>query len=116
MLRCFPPTCCGSHSCMMPPPTHACTHARSHYRCCCFRCHPLAELKGKLNGLAIRVPLLNASITDCVFVVKRPTTAEEVNALLKVFGCRRWLVVVIGRGWAVGFAASVRATATAGSL
>ena len=101
---------------MMPPPTHACTHARSHYRCCCFRCHPLAELKGKLNGLAIRVPLLNASITDCVFVVKRPTTAEEVNALLKVFGCRRWLVVVIGRGWAVGFAASVRATATAGSL
>ena len=42
------------------------------------------ELKGKLNGLAIRVPLLNASITDCVFEVKRSTTAEEVNALLKV--------------------------------
>lgn len=43
-----------------------------------------AELKGKLNGLAIRVPLLNGSITDCVFEVKRSTTAEEVNALFKV--------------------------------
>jgi len=40
------------------------------------------ELAGKLNGLAIRVPLTNASITDCVFEVKRPTSAEEVNALL----------------------------------
>jgi hypothetical protein len=35
-------------------------------------------------GLAVRVPLLNASLTDCVFEVKRPTTAEEVNRLLKV--------------------------------
>ncbi|PSC69550.1 glyceraldehyde-3-phosphate dehydrogenase [Micractinium conductrix] len=41
------------------------------------------ELKGKLNGLAIRVPLLNGSITDCVFEVKRGTSVEEVNALLK---------------------------------
>ena len=41
------------------------------------------ELKGKLNGLAIRVPLLNASITDCVFELDRPTTAKEVNAVLK---------------------------------
>ncbi|GBF99581.1 glyceraldehyde-3-phosphate dehydrogenase [Raphidocelis subcapitata] len=41
------------------------------------------ELKGKLNGLAVRVPLTNASITDCVFEVARPTTAAEVNALLK---------------------------------
>ncbi|MEL7476194.1 MAG: glyceraldehyde 3-phosphate dehydrogenase NAD-binding domain-containing protein, partial [Cyanobacteria bacterium J06555_12] len=40
------------------------------------------ELAGKLNGLAVRVPLLNASLTDCVFEVKRPTTAEEVNQLL----------------------------------
>ncbi|MBL4800539.1 MAG: ArsJ-associated glyceraldehyde-3-phosphate dehydrogenase [Emcibacter sp.] len=39
------------------------------------------ELKGKLNGLAVRVPLLNASLTDCVFEVSRETTAEEVNAL-----------------------------------
>jgi len=41
------------------------------------------ELQGKLNGLAVRVPLLNASLTDCVFEVARPTTKEEVNALLK---------------------------------
>jgi glyceraldehyde 3-phosphate dehydrogenase len=31
----------------------------------------------------VRVPLLNASLTDCVFEVKRQTTAEEVNALLR---------------------------------
>lgn len=41
------------------------------------------ELNGKLNGLAVRVPLLNASLTDCVFEVTRPTTVEEVNSLLK---------------------------------
>lgn len=41
------------------------------------------ELKGKLNGLAVRVPLLNASLTDCVFEVNRETTKEEVNSLLK---------------------------------
>ena len=41
------------------------------------------ELKGKLNGIAVRVPLLNASLTDCVFEVKRQTTVAEVNALLE---------------------------------
>ena len=41
------------------------------------------ELKGKLNGIAVRVPLLNASLTDCVFEVERPTTALEVNRLLE---------------------------------
>ncbi|HPE25056.1 MAG: ArsJ-associated glyceraldehyde-3-phosphate dehydrogenase [Rhodobacteraceae bacterium] len=41
------------------------------------------ELKGRLNGHAVRVPLLNASLTDCVFEVGRPTTAEEVNHLFK---------------------------------
>ncbi|WP_338444666.1 ArsJ-associated glyceraldehyde-3-phosphate dehydrogenase [Pseudomonas sp. LTR0] len=41
------------------------------------------ELRGKLNGHAVRVPLANASLTDCVFEVERATTAEEVNALLK---------------------------------
>ena len=40
------------------------------------------ELQGKLDGLAVRVPLLNASLTDCVFEVARPTTVEEVNGLL----------------------------------
>jgi glyceraldehyde 3-phosphate dehydrogenase len=42
------------------------------------------ELDGKLNGLAVRVPLLNASLTDCVFEVARPTTIDEVNRLLEV--------------------------------
>ncbi len=41
------------------------------------------ELEGKLNGLAVRVPLLNASLTDCVFEVARPTTVDEVNGLLE---------------------------------
>jgi len=41
------------------------------------------ELNGKLNGLAVRVPLLNASLTDCVFEVVRSTSVEEVNGLLK---------------------------------
>ena len=41
------------------------------------------ELKGRLNGHAVRVPLLNASLTDCVFEVERATSAEEVNGMLK---------------------------------
>lgn len=41
------------------------------------------ELKGRLNGHAVRVPLLNASLTDCVFEVERLTTVEEVNTLFK---------------------------------
>jgi len=41
------------------------------------------ELLGRLDGVAVRVPLLNASLTDCVFEVKRQTTIEEVNSLLQ---------------------------------
>ena len=41
------------------------------------------ELTGRLNGHAVRVPLLNASITDCVFELERETSVEEVNALFK---------------------------------
>ena len=41
------------------------------------------ELKGKLNGHAVRAPVLNASLTDCVFEVARKTSPEEVNALFK---------------------------------
>jgi len=41
------------------------------------------ELEGKLNGHAVRVPLLNASLTDFVFEAARKVTAEEINALLK---------------------------------
>ncbi len=37
------------------------------------------ELQGKLNGHAVRVPLLNASLTDAVFELERPVTVEEVN-------------------------------------
>lgn len=45
--------------------------------------HIFPELTGKLNGHAVRVPLANASLTDCVFEVERSTTVEEVNKLLK---------------------------------
>jgi len=41
------------------------------------------ELEGRLNGLAVRVPLLNASLTDFVFEAERETTIEEVNTLFK---------------------------------
>jgi glyceraldehyde 3-phosphate dehydrogenase len=44
------------------------------------------ELQGKLNGHAVRVPLLNASITDAVFEMQRPVTAEEVNDLFREAG------------------------------
>ncbi|OPX56866.1 glyceraldehyde 3-phosphate dehydrogenase [Oceanospirillum multiglobuliferum] len=45
--------------------------------------HIFPELKGKLNGHAVRVPLANASLTDCVFEVSRATNIEEVNQLLE---------------------------------
>jgi glyceraldehyde 3-phosphate dehydrogenase len=41
------------------------------------------ELEGRLDGLAVRVPLLNASLTDCVFELSRPSTVEELNGALK---------------------------------
>ena len=41
------------------------------------------ELKRRLNGHAVRVPLLNASLTDCVFEVEQATNTEEVNGLFK---------------------------------
>lgn len=41
------------------------------------------ELTGKLNGIAVRVPLLNASLTDCVFTMTRDVTVDEVNGLLR---------------------------------
>lgn len=43
------------------------------------------ELKGRLNGHAVRVPLLNASLTDCVFEMKRSTSVEEVNNLFETY-------------------------------
>ena len=41
------------------------------------------ELKGKLDGVAVRVPLLNASLTDIVLELPRATTVEEINTMLK---------------------------------
>ncbi|OAZ96954.1 ArsJ-associated glyceraldehyde-3-phosphate dehydrogenase [Halomonas sp. G11] len=41
------------------------------------------ELEGKLNGHAVRVPLVNASLTDMVFELEREVTVEEVNQALK---------------------------------
>lgn len=41
------------------------------------------ELKGRLNGHAVRAPVLNASLTDCVFELQRDTTVTEVNALFR---------------------------------
>ena len=45
--------------------------------------HIFPELKGKLNGHAVRVPLANASITDCVFELNRATTESEINQLMQ---------------------------------
>ncbi len=41
------------------------------------------ELRGRLSGLAVRVPLTNASLTDCVFEVNAPTTVAQVNTALR---------------------------------
>ncbi len=41
------------------------------------------ELKGKIDGHAVRVPLANASLTDCVFEVERPTSVEEINGWMQ---------------------------------
>ena len=41
------------------------------------------ELKGRLNGLAVRVPLANASLTDCVFELEKNVSVEDVNGALK---------------------------------
>ena len=41
------------------------------------------ELTGRLNGVAVRVPLLNASLTDAVFTMSRDVTVEEINGLLR---------------------------------
>ena len=49
-----------------------------------FAVQTCVNLQGKLNGLAVRVPLTNSSITDCVFEVEKATSVEEVNKLLKV--------------------------------
>ena len=42
----------------------------------------IPELKGKLDGYAMRVPTLNVSVADLTFNAKRPTTVEEVNKII----------------------------------
>ena len=54
------------------------------------------ELEGRLNGIAVRVPLLNASLTDCVFEVERKTTREEVNALFQAAAAEGPLAGILG--------------------
>ena len=54
------------------------------------------ELAGRLDGHAVRVPLLNASLTDGVFEMRRETTVEEVNALLKAASERGPLAGILG--------------------
>ena len=54
------------------------------------------ELQGKLDGLAVRVPLLNSSLTDCVFEVERATTVEEVNGLLREAAASGPLAGILG--------------------
>ena len=43
----------------------------------------LPELKGKLDGFAVRVPTINVSLVDLTFTAKRATTVDEINAILK---------------------------------
>ena len=41
------------------------------------------QLKGRINGIAVRVPLANASLTDCVFELQKSVTIDQVNGALK---------------------------------
>jgi glyceraldehyde 3-phosphate dehydrogenase len=53
------------------------------------------ELAGKFDGLAMRVPVPTGSISDLTFIVKRPTTVEEVNEMLtKAAKEPRWLGIL----------------------
>jgi glyceraldehyde 3-phosphate dehydrogenase len=56
----------------------------------------LPELKGKLDGVAIRVPTPNVSVVDLVFEAKRSTTVEEVNAAIRAAATKGPLVGILG--------------------
>ena len=56
----------------------------------------IPELEGKLTSMAVRVPVLNASITDCSFEMARDTTAEEINAALLTASREGPLVGILG--------------------
>jgi glyceraldehyde 3-phosphate dehydrogenase len=54
------------------------------------------DLLGKLTGVAVRVPLLNASLTDCVFEMQRATTVDEVNGAFERAAAERPLAGILG--------------------
>ncbi len=54
------------------------------------------DLKGKLNGHAVRAPVLNASLTDCVFEMKRTVTVEEINELFAQAALQGPLAGILG--------------------
>jgi len=56
----------------------------------------IPELEGKLDAIAVRAPVLNASLIDCVFHVARQTSAEEVNGVLRAAGDRPPLEGILG--------------------
>ncbi|MEZ6197761.1 MAG: ArsJ-associated glyceraldehyde-3-phosphate dehydrogenase [Planctomycetota bacterium] len=56
----------------------------------------LPELAGKLDSVAVRAPVLNASLTDCVLQMARDTTVEEVNALFAAAAAVGPLVGILG--------------------
>ncbi len=56
----------------------------------------IPELKGRLDSLAVRVPVLNASLTDCNFHVSRDTTVEEVNGLLEAASLSERMLGILG--------------------
>ncbi|MDJ0974211.1 MAG: ArsJ-associated glyceraldehyde-3-phosphate dehydrogenase [Planctomycetota bacterium] len=56
----------------------------------------IPELEGKLDSMAVRVPVLNASLTDCNFHMRRETTAEEVNAALQAASLEGPLSGILG--------------------
>ena len=60
----------------------------------------LPELKGKLDGFAMRVPTPNVSVVDLAAIVDKKTTAEEVNAALKAAadGPLKGILAVLDRG------------------
>lgn len=68
------------------------TSSNSAYAVCLI----VPELAGKLDSLAVRVPVMNASLTDCVFHVARDTTVEEVNGLLEAASRSERLSGILG--------------------
>jgi glyceraldehyde 3-phosphate dehydrogenase len=56
----------------------------------------IPELKGRLESIAVRAPVLNASLTDCVFAMRQDTTVEEVNGLLRAASERPPLRGILG--------------------